>query len=215
MSDNGSGSGAGVPAPPPGAVVLTEALLRRTSRRWERLPALSLKVSRKSTAVLLEEGWIQEPAFERLEGETEEAYGARRAAEVDARATALRDHGVWVELQVVGMAEAVRLQPTIPGQDQWPEKREDRIAAYVAWREALAPEERERYDELVQDAEYKLIVLGLATPKLRTLEDARQFKDDGVFLGLRIAELSGFNAQPASAEAASADLPAPEPAAGE
>ena len=59
MTDtNGAGA---LPAPPPGAVVLTEAIHEATTKRWVQLPQMSIKVGRMTDEQLLLEGWITSP----------------------------------------------------------------------------------------------------------------------------------------------------------
>lgn len=59
---NGAGALPGsMPAPPPGAVVLTEEIHEATTKRWVQLPQMSIKVSRMTDEQLLLEGWITSP----------------------------------------------------------------------------------------------------------------------------------------------------------
>lgn len=220
-----NGFGAEGEAMPEGAVLLTEAIWESTSRQWVKLPYLSARVATMTTAELLA-GRLLTPVSAWSESERAEAarlaappdnepVAVDEAALLEARARQVRERGVVVEIQAVGLAEALGMQPVIPGQEDWPTAPEQRIEAFKAWFDGLDEAGKTSHREQQTEAHYQFLAAGLLRPKL-SLAQLRRFKDDGLYLALAISRLSGLDRMPEPRPPApplvKTDSPLPRPA---
>src|SRR5689334_18505783 len=99
----GNGNGHDQAGPPEGAMVLTLDLLRKTSRKWVQLPALTFRLQRmapEALAQLLVEAQMLSP-------DPPETVVERAQAGVEV--------GVYVQIRAVGALEAMTMSPLIPG----------------------------------------------------------------------------------------------------
>lgn len=207
---------------PDGAVLLTEDLFEAASRQRVRLPFLSLRVAKMTVAELIANGYLQpldlwtaslreqtarivaerrvreRPEHTSLSPQEFDDAVTRESAELkdddllEYRAGLVREHGVWVEIGTVGFAEALAVQPVIPGSEDWPTEAKARTEAFQKWYAALPDEDKEKYNEALVEANYRFLLLGLIRPRL-TLEQVRRFKDDAVYLMMAISRLSGLD----------------------
>lgn len=188
---NGSNGGppvGGIGGPPPGALVLTSALLEQSSRKWVKLPSLSRRVTLMPRADLVTRGLLPDEATPEQE-------------------QTLRDTGVWVQIGVVGALEALTMAPVIAEAESWPNTPGERAKAFNAWRDGLTDAARKEYDDKLVAGQRRFISAGLVTPKLPE-EACGLFQDDAWFLTTEIQVLSGMIEAPQSPEE---PKPAPEP----
>lgn len=215
--------------PPEGAVLLTEEMFERATKKALRLPAMSRKVARMTSEELVKEEFLTPvekwPATLRAKLRSEIAEKRVPADVVDRvkvievetkqisdadlleeRAARLKEHGVWVWIQPVGYTEAMMIQPLISEEADWPKEGPERRAAAEKWFNALDEENKQKYLEAVVEANYKFVTLGLMEPKLRPAQ-VRRFKDDLGLLVVSIQKMSGL--LPEATEEAPAEEAAP------